>query len=171
MSSQPGHVSLDVDLPPKWYPLCGYITPISYLYHALVLSRRVDVSDHVQDILGGIHAKSESLESRHVRSFFVDTETFRVFSSVTALEKLHAKHALPGFTDRSAEEKEIEAATTDITKVCNFLFVLSSVHLLTHLLFHVSCFGTGFPAMSEINSKNWLRAIPCLPTFVATNTA
>jgi syntaxin 16 len=63
MSSQPGHVSLDVDLPPKWYPLCGYI-----LYHALLLSRRVDVSDHVQDILGGTHAKSESLQCRHVRS-------------------------------------------------------------------------------------------------------
>jgi syntaxin 16 len=39
--------------------------------------------------------------------------------TVTALEKLHAKHALPGFADRSAEEKEIEAATTAITKVCD----------------------------------------------------
>lgn len=36
---------------------------------------------------------------------------------VTTLDKLHAKHALPGFADRSAEEREIEAATTDITKV------------------------------------------------------
>jgi syntaxin 16 len=52
----------------------------------------VDISDQVQDILGGTHAK------------------------ITALEKLHAKHALPGFADRSAEEKEIEAATTAITK-------------------------------------------------------
>lgn len=42
--------------------------------------------------------------------------SFRLYA-VTALEKLHAKHALPGFTDRSAEEREIEAATTDITKV------------------------------------------------------
>jgi hypothetical protein len=101
----------------------------------------------------------------------LDTETFRAFPSVTALEKLHAKHALPGFTDRSAEEKEIEAATTDITKVCDFLSVLSSVHLLSYLLFYVSCFGTGFSAMSEINSENWLRAIPHLPTFVTTSTA
>lgn len=36
---------------------------------------------------------------------------------VAALDKLHAKHVLPGFADRSAEEREIEAATTDITKV------------------------------------------------------
>lgn len=37
---------------------------------------------------------------------------------VSALEKLHAKHVLPGFADRSAEEKEIETATVDITRVC-----------------------------------------------------
>lgn len=37
---------------------------------------------------------------------------------VGALEKLHAKHVLPGFADRTAEEKEIEAATTDITRAC-----------------------------------------------------
>lgn len=37
-------------------------------------------------------------------------------AKITALDKLHAKHALPGFADRSAEEREIEAATTDITK-------------------------------------------------------
>ena len=37
--------------------------------------------------------------------------------AVSSLEKLHAKHALPGFTDRSAEEREIEMMTTDITRV------------------------------------------------------
>lgn len=36
---------------------------------------------------------------------------------VTSLEKLHAKHVLPGFTDRSHEEREIESITNDITKV------------------------------------------------------
>jgi len=70
MNSHAAHVSIDMHLPPRW----------------------VDVSEQVQDILGGTHAK------------------------MTALEKLHAKHALPGFTDRSAEEKDIEATTTDITK-------------------------------------------------------
>ena len=36
---------------------------------------------------------------------------------VTTLDKLHARHALPGFADRTAEEKEIEKLTTDVTKV------------------------------------------------------
>lgn len=36
---------------------------------------------------------------------------------VSALDKVHAKHALPGFTDRTAEERDIERMTTDITKV------------------------------------------------------
>lgn len=36
---------------------------------------------------------------------------------VATLDKLHARHALPGFADRTAEEKEIERLTTDITKV------------------------------------------------------
>lgn len=36
---------------------------------------------------------------------------------VNTLEKLHAKHVLPAFTDRTAEEREIEAQTIDITRV------------------------------------------------------
>ncbi|KAE9411475.1 t-SNARE [Gymnopus androsaceus JB14] len=43
--------------------------------------------------------------------FFADTQ-----AKIVALEKLHAKHVLPGFSDRTLEEQEIEAATTDITK-------------------------------------------------------
>ncbi|EIM81249.1 t-SNARE, partial [Stereum hirsutum FP-91666 SS1] len=52
----------------------------------------VDYADQVEDILLSTQAK------------------------IAALDKLHAKHVLPGFTDRSSEEREIEAATTDITK-------------------------------------------------------
>ncbi|OCH85808.1 t-SNARE [Obba rivulosa] len=52
----------------------------------------VDIAEQVEEIVAGTQAK------------------------ITALDKLHAKHALPGFSDRSAEEREIEAATTDITK-------------------------------------------------------
>ncbi|OJA18235.1 hypothetical protein AZE42_05179 [Rhizopogon vesiculosus] len=52
----------------------------------------VDLSEQVEEILRGTQA------------------------NVVALEKLHAKHALPGFADRTAEEREIEAATTEITK-------------------------------------------------------
>lgn len=36
---------------------------------------------------------------------------------VAQLDKLHAKHVLPGFNDRSAEEREISAITGDITRV------------------------------------------------------
>jgi syntaxin 16 len=52
----------------------------------------VDLSEQVEEILGGTQAK------------------------IITLEKLHAKHVLPGFADRTAEEREIEAATTEITK-------------------------------------------------------
>ncbi len=36
---------------------------------------------------------------------------------MATLEKLHAKHVLPGFNDRSKEEREIEGMTADITRV------------------------------------------------------
>ncbi|ETW80628.1 hypothetical protein HETIRDRAFT_320868 [Heterobasidion irregulare TC 32-1] len=68
----PGHISLDVQLPPKWYV--------------------VDLAEQVEDILAGTQAK------------------------ISALDRLHAKHVLPGFTDRTTEEREIEAATSEITK-------------------------------------------------------
>ncbi|EIN11818.1 t-SNARE [Punctularia strigosozonata HHB-11173 SS5] len=55
-------------------------------------TNRVDIAEQVEDILAGTKAK------------------------ISVLDKLHAKHVLPGFSDRSAEEREIEAATTDITK-------------------------------------------------------
>jgi len=54
--------------------------------------RWVDLSDQVEEILACVPVK------------------------ISALEKLHAKHVLPGFADRSAEEKEIETATVDITR-------------------------------------------------------
>ncbi|KAJ4483407.1 t-SNARE [Lentinula aciculospora] len=49
--------------------------------------------------------------SEQVQLILIDTQ-----AKIAALEKLHAKHVLPGFADRSLEEQEIEAATTDITK-------------------------------------------------------
>ncbi|KAI6026257.1 t-SNARE [Pisolithus microcarpus] len=52
----------------------------------------VDISEQVEDILAGAQSK------------------------LNALERLHAKRVLPGFADRTAEEREIEAATVDITK-------------------------------------------------------
>jgi len=35
----------------------------------------------------------------------------------TKLDKLHARHVLPGFDDKSEEEGEIERLTSEITKV------------------------------------------------------
>ncbi|GHJ89268.1 hypothetical protein NliqN6_5670 [Naganishia liquefaciens] len=54
--------------------------------------RWVDTMDEIEDILSRSQAKLNSLE------------------------KLHAKHVLPAFTDRTAEEREIEAQTIDITR-------------------------------------------------------
>lgn len=39
------------------------------------------------------------------------------FTIVLTLEKLHSRHVLPGFADRSQEEREIEVITTEITRV------------------------------------------------------
>lgn len=35
---------------------------------------------------------------------------------VTQLDKLHSKHVLPGFADKTAEEREIASLTSDITR-------------------------------------------------------
>ncbi|GAA5853832.1 hypothetical protein JCM8547_007466 [Rhodosporidiobolus lusitaniae] len=45
----------------------------------------------------------------------VDDITERVKPKIAQLDKLHAKHLLPGFKDRSAKEREIEALATSIT--------------------------------------------------------
>ncbi|SGZ32586.1 BQ5605_C040g11892 [Microbotryum silenes-dioicae] len=47
----------------------------------------------------------------------VDEVLQRVKPKITQLDKLHAKHILPGFKDRSAEEREIDALATEITSV------------------------------------------------------
>lgn len=52
----------------------------------------VDIAHRVEEILRGTHAK------------------------ISTLDKLHARHALPGFTDRTAEERDIERMTTEITR-------------------------------------------------------
>lgn len=54
----------------------------------------------------------------------VDFADFVDFGVVAALDKLHTKHVLPGFTDRSSEEREIERQTIDITRVSHKNYVL-----------------------------------------------
>ncbi|CAE6471607.1 unnamed protein product [Rhizoctonia solani] len=49
--------------------------------------------------------------SDQVEVAIVDTR-----NKILALDKLHAKHVLPGFKDRSAEEREIEQRTSEITR-------------------------------------------------------
>lgn len=45
---------------------------------------------------------------------------------IAQLDKLHAKHILPGFTDRTDEEREIERETTEITRVGLSLIVVGA---------------------------------------------
>ena len=84
---------------------------------------RVDYVEQVEDILAATQAKGARLFRRPKMSASVDrcvspmAEPCSFFFVVAALDKLHAKHVLPGFADRSSEEREIEAATSEITKV------------------------------------------------------
>lgn len=82
----------------------------------------MDISDRIEAVLADTQLKS-TYNSRNVPRFFLSRLFFvvliRLSTSliVTALDKLHAKHALPGFTDRTAEEREIETTTAEITSV------------------------------------------------------
>ena len=86
-------------------------------------STRVDYVDQVEDILAATQAIGARLLRRPLMSASVDrcvssmAEPCSFFFAVAALDKLHAKHVLPGFADRSSEEREIEVATSEITKV------------------------------------------------------
>jgi hypothetical protein len=50
-------------------------------------------------------------------TFLVDEILQNITKWSARLDKLHAKHVLPGFSDRSEEEGEIEKLTGQITKV------------------------------------------------------
>lgn len=102
-----------------------------------------------------------TIQSHHCIPFFLSLSF-----QVTALEKLHAKHALPGFTDRTAEEREIEATTTDITKV-------RTSHCLgsNPSIYPPPCSGfpahyipfPGLPSMPEAHPADRLGPSPRLP--------
>ena len=83
----------------------------------------MDISDKIEAVLADTQLKS-TYNSRNVLRFFHSLPSLSCAYSplcpthpVNALDKLHARHALPGFTDRTAEEQEIEAITAEITSV------------------------------------------------------
>lgn len=73
----------------------------------------LDWADKVDDLVLAIKPKSASCFPREAGRGHVLTAP----RSVVQLDKLHAKHLLPGFKDRTAEEREIEALATSITAV------------------------------------------------------
>jgi syntaxin 16 len=135
-----GHTTIDMDsLPPKWCANLSirrsFLLQLRKSVIVLTLSfRRVDISEQVEDILAGTQVKGMliSVIWALIRRLLI------VMFAVSSLEKLHAKHVLPGFTDRSAEEREIEMMTTDITRVRvatpyrpPFILILLQVKLTT----------------------------------------
>lgn len=121
IDSDAAHVAIDTNLPPKWYSI---VVPLPLRPRLLT------------NVFSGWTWLSKSrrswLASRRkvgpIRPFGAPSPVFdfqlifKPLSSrpVSSLDKLHAKHVLPGFSDRTAEEREIEAATSDVTKVCPF---------------------------------------------------
>ncbi|KAJ7901845.1 syntaxin-like t-SNARE protein TLG2 [Mycena olivaceomarginata] len=102
--ASPSHTALDLDLPPKWSYSCRSCHPSSR-NSSPYQGRHLGAST-------GHSRRGRGEKSVVASSFSRFTHSF----PVTTLEKLHAKHVLPGFTDRSSEEREIEGITTDITK-------------------------------------------------------
>ncbi|WWC66037.1 uncharacterized protein I303_108659 [Kwoniella dejecticola CBS 10117] len=80
----------------------------------------VDIGDDEEQI--GLIGDSSGLPGKGLPPKWVDLsdEVEEILSrakiKISALDKLHAKHVLPGFTDRTAEEREIERQTSDITR-------------------------------------------------------
>ncbi|KZT57752.1 t-SNARE [Calocera cornea HHB12733] len=84
---------------------------------------REDLADDEQEGLMGVGDRAhatidmETLPPKWVDISDQVEETLRdTARKINELDKLQAKHVLPGFVDRSAEEREIEALGTDITR-------------------------------------------------------
>lgn len=72
--------------------------------------------------------QTKELRTAPLRSLGERSRTHRPSHTVVQLDKLHAKHLLPGFKDRSAEEREIEALATSITTVSTPRLSIPWVH-------------------------------------------
>ena len=125
---------------------------------------RVDIADQGKDILAGVQTKGTfHTFLRLPAQWFILTLLIPI-TPVASLDKLHAKHALPGFSDRSAEEREIEAATTDITKVIDgYRFSWYRIQLTSHRLHPRS----GLPTMPGVDPANRNDSVAHIPTFQA----
>ncbi|EIW71320.1 hypothetical protein TREMEDRAFT_60250 [Tremella mesenterica DSM 1558] len=71
----------------------------------------LDVADEEQGLMDGQDGRSGFDISEEVEEILS-----RLKPKIAQLDKLHAKHVLPGFTDRTAEEREIERQTSEITR-------------------------------------------------------
>lgn len=132
------HLTLDLHLPPKWY--VGP-TPVH-------LPTRFISSHLIGLILPTKSEKSWPASTPNVRLFFVlQPAPIITPMQVSALEKLHAKRALPGFADRSAEEREIELATANITNVTRLAPMIRRASICSRL-FLAPLGWTGLTTMS-----------------------
>ncbi|KAG8905897.1 hypothetical protein FRB99_008038 [Tulasnella sp. 403] len=94
---------LAIDVPPNWYRY-----PYQIKYKPYLRQPAPKVSGNVSTppscpFLGSVRQSQP-------------TKLIAPRCPVSTLDKLHAKHVLPGFADRTAEEREIESLTTDITR-------------------------------------------------------
>lgn len=80
--------------------------------------RWLALAQNVEQIIAKLPPKSE------LSSLRFEGESLISSSAVSQLDKLHSKHLLPAFTDRTAEEREIHLLTTQITTVNYFLLSL-----------------------------------------------
>lgn len=106
----------------------------------------VDLADKVDDILSKVKPKSklkkDFFQISSVKQEMV-VDQFWVVFLVNQLDKLHSKHVLPGFNDRSLEEREINEMALDITRVSDSsLSSQSSFHFQPLILSPSSSFLT-----------------------------
>lgn len=116
--------------------------------------------DHDEDqegLLSGVRAANDTIiEMDVLPPRWVDTtdeidELLRKIDNLKkTLEPLHKKHALPGFEDRTAEEKEIERLTSQIT---------SLFHRCSNLIKKVERDGKSGRDVDRIMCKNVTQAI------------
>lgn len=107
-----GHEVIQMNqLPPQWSVVAMlFCTGVHADFCLPCCFHRIDEADRVDDILERLKPKCELCHS------CIDTKADRCIIVVTQLDKLHAKHVLPGFSDKTAEEREIASLTSDITR-------------------------------------------------------